>query len=120
MISALTVIQIGPRQFELPPDMPLSADSSPNVNRQEEHFRRVELAVAFYGDSLLNGTKPSIKSLQRVSALSWSDANKLVSRPFFEQLVFEYQCRCLLYEPVARSCEVCTSIVPAPQLGPEG
>jgi hypothetical protein len=82
-----------------------------DVNRQEQHFRRVELAVAFYGESLLkNGTKPSVKSLQQVFGLSWSDANKLVARPLFRQLVFEYQCRYLLYEPVAKSCAACAAI----------
>jgi hypothetical protein len=77
-----------------------------DANRQEEHFRRVELAAAFYGHSLLNGKKPSVKSLHRVSGLSWLDANKLVSRPFFSQLVFEYQCRYLLVEP----CAACDAI----------
>jgi hypothetical protein len=72
-----------------------------DANRQEEHFRRVELAAAFYGQSLLNGTKPSVKSLQRASGLSWLDANKLISRPFFGRLVFEYQCRYLLVEQCA-------------------
>jgi hypothetical protein len=82
-----------------------------DANRQEEHFSRVELAVAFYAHSLLNdGNKPSVKSLQRFSGLSWSDANKLVLRPFFSQLVFGYQCRYLLYEPVARSCSACDPI----------
>src|SRR5215471_2493399 len=59
-----------------------------DANRQEEYFRRVELAVAFFAHSLLNGTEPSIKSLQRESGLSWSDAKKLVSRPFFRRMVF--------------------------------
>ncbi len=77
-----------------------------DANRQEEHFRRIEWAVAFYAHSLLNGEKPSIKSLQRVSGLSWLDANKLVSRPFFSRLVFEYQCRYFLVEP----CAACGAI----------
>jgi hypothetical protein len=77
-----------------------------DANRQEEHFRRIELAVAFYAHSLLNGEKPSVKSLQRVSGLSWSDANKLVSRPFFSRLAFEYQCRYFLFEP----CAACDAI----------
>ena len=81
-----------------------------DANRQEEHSRRVELAVAFYAHSLLNGNKPSVKSLQRKSGLSWSDANKLVRRPFFSKLVFEYQCRYLFYKPVARSCHACAAI----------
>jgi hypothetical protein len=81
-----------------------------DANRQAEHFGRVELAVAFYAQSLLNGEKPSVKSVQRVSGLSWSDANKLVGRPFFSKLAFEYQCRYLLYEPVARSCAACAAI----------
>jgi hypothetical protein len=77
-----------------------------DANRQEEHFRRIEWAVAFYAYSLLNGEKPSVKSLQRVSGLSWSDANKLVSRPFFSQLVFEYQFRYFVVEP----CAACDAI----------
>jgi hypothetical protein len=77
-----------------------------DANRQGEYFRRIERAAAFYGHSCLNGVKPSIKSVQRVSGLSWSDANKLVSRPFFSRLAFEYQCRYLIVEP----CNACEAI----------
>jgi hypothetical protein len=80
-----------------------------DANRQEEHFRRVEWAVAFYAHSVMDGEKPSVKRLSRESGLSWSDANKLVRRPFFNLLVFEYQCRYLLFEPVAKSCADCAS-----------
>jgi hypothetical protein len=81
-----------------------------DANRQEEHFRKVEWAVAFYAHSVLNGEKPSVKSLERESGLSWSDANRLVRRPFFSRLVFEYQCRYFLFEPIAKSCADCATI----------
>jgi hypothetical protein len=85
-----------------------------DANRQEEHFRRIERAVAFYAHSLLNGERPSVKSVQRISELSWSDANKLISRPFFSRLMFEYQCHYLLFEPLVESCAACDAIGRAP------
>jgi hypothetical protein len=68
-------------------------------NRQGEHFRRIERAVAYYSHSILNGGKASIKGVQRASGLSWADARTVISRPFFSQLVFEHQCRSLVVEP---------------------
>ena len=44
---------------------------------------------------LLSGTRPSAKSMERASGLSWADANALMNRPFFSFLAFEYQCRFL-------------------------
>jgi hypothetical protein len=77
-----------------------------DANRQGEHFRRIERAAAFYGHSFLNGIRPSINRIARASGLSWAEANKLVSRPFFSRLVFEYQCRSLSIEP----CDACDAL----------
>jgi hypothetical protein len=72
-----------------------------DANRQGEHFRRIERAVGYYGHGQLNGLRPSVKAIQRASGLSWADAKMVVSRPFFNQLVFQYQCRYLAVEPCA-------------------
>jgi hypothetical protein len=77
-----------------------------DANRQGEHFRRIERAVAYYAVSLLNGVTPSIKSIQRNSGLSWADSKHLVGRQFFRRLVFEHQCRHLLadHDPDCPDC----------------
>jgi len=77
-----------------------------DANRQGEHYRRVERAVAFYAWSLLKGGPPSTKAMQRASGLSWADAKQLVDRPFFSYLVFEAQCRYL----TVKRCPHCEAI----------
>jgi hypothetical protein len=44
-----------------------------DANRQGEHFRRVERAVAHYAMRLLDGSSASAKSVQRASGLSWTE-----------------------------------------------
>ena len=81
-----------------------------DANRQTEHFRRIERAVAFYAVQLINGaTEPSIKSIEVASGLSWADARKLVQRPYFKRLVFQHQCRHLAAHPES-DCAECASL----------
>jgi hypothetical protein len=80
-----------------------------DANRQGEHFRRVERAAAYYAFSVLNGPTPSIKGIQRASGLSWADTKFLVGKPFFRRLVFEHQCRLLLFEPNS-DCPECEAL----------
>src|SRR6185437_6721070 len=70
-----------------------------DANRQGEHYRRIERAVAYYSHNLLLGAEVSVKGVHKASGLSWADAKELLSRPFFSRLVFEYQCRSLFMEP---------------------
>lgn len=79
-----------------------------DANRQGEHYRRLERAVAHYGNCQLDGKQPSIKELQRASGLSWADAKEIVGRPFFSQLVFQYQCRYLTLNP--EHCPECEAL----------
>lgn len=67
-----------------------------DANRQQEHFRRIERAVAYYAvEFLKTGQRPSAKKIQEKSGLSWADAKNICGRPYFIKLVFEYQCRYL-------------------------
>jgi hypothetical protein len=79
-------------------------------NRQEQHFRRIERAVAHYATGMLAGTQRSARSVQKASGLSWSDSKHLMKRPFFYRLVFEHQCRHIVGAHHARDCPECRKL----------
>jgi hypothetical protein len=80
-------------------------------NRQEEYFRRIERATAFYAVSLLRGgQKPSIKAIQDASDLSWADAKDLLSQPYFSIMVFEHQCHFIIYSNSPHDCPECRRV----------
>jgi hypothetical protein len=79
-----------------------------DANRQGEHYRRIERAVAYYGNCQFNGKQPSVKGIQRHSGLSWADAKAIIDRPFFGHLVFQYQCRYLTLDP--EPCPDCEAL----------
>jgi len=81
-----------------------------DANRQVEHFRRIERAVAHHAMTRwYSDTSPSIKSTQDASGLSWADSRQLVGQWFFGKLVFEYQCRFLGVQSHLENCPECKS-----------
>jgi hypothetical protein len=85
-----------------------------DANRQEEHIRRIERAVGYAAARImLDHQTPSIKQIQDASGMSWADANAMVERPYFNRLVFDYQCNHVLARSLADSCPACRRLADA-------
>jgi hypothetical protein len=82
-----------------------------DANRQVEHIRRIERAVAYYAVRVLRGeTEPSARRLQIASGLSWTDAENLLRRSLLRRWAFEYQCRFLTVSDKA-DCPDCRRLM---------